>query len=246
LGNVQIQIKIAFFKLFYYSNLLVAEMRIRVYNPGGSIKEKKGGLEMRIMKPGLFVIMIVVFGVGLLFTGCKKEKKAKVTRETSVSGAKEEPEWVTRCAGAFEDAGKEAFYGCGAVSGIQNRALQIQSADERARVDLARALDTYVAGFMKDYMSSAASEDLSDAEEKQFVESITKSITEATLYGSQVVDRWRGPDDTLYSLCKVSFDNVAQSMRKAMKARAEELRMNADEALRQLDEQLEKRREAGM
>ena len=189
----------------------------------------------------------VVLLLGLLIFSCGK-KKTKLTDQTSISGSKTEPAWVTRCAGAFEDAGKEAFYGCGAVSGVENKALQIQTADARARADLAKAIDTYVASFFKDYLSSAGLSQeagLTEIEEKQFIESITKEITEITLYGVQIVDRWRAPDGTLYSLARVSFENLAQSMKKAMSERAKELKLEADRALEELDRQLEKRRQSG-
>ena len=167
--------------------------------------------------------VVLIFGMSFMLVGCGKDKQ-------SVSGSSKEPDWVTKCDAAFKDAGKDAFYGCGSVTGIQNRSLQTQTADQRAKADLAGKLDTYVASFMKDYMSSASSGDITESEEEQVVESITKSITEATLYGVQQVDRWRSPEDgTLYSVVKVSFDSMAQSMRKAMKQRSEEIRYQRTE-----------------
>ena len=200
----------------------------------------------------LAIILGVAFGIG-----CQSSKKEpKLTNQTSVSGAKNEPAWVTKCAGAFPDAGKDAFYGCGSESGITNPSLQTQTADSRARADLAKTLDTYVASFFKDYMSSASvmnktSQDkkggLTEAEEKQFVSSITKEVTEITLYGVQIQDHWRSPvDGSLYSLAKVSFDNVSQSMEKQMRQRAAEVRLEANDAVKELDDQLQKRRQSGM
>ena len=200
------------------------------------------------------VAMVVIIMLGF---GCSSSKQEpKLTDQTSVSGTKNEPAWVTKCAGAFPDAGKDAFYGCGSASGISNPSLQTQTADERARADLAKTLDTYVANFFKDFMSSASVTDktnkdkkggLTQTEEQQFVSSITKEITEITLNGVQIQDRFRSPtDQTLYALAKVSFDNVSKSMEKQMKQRAAEVKMNADDAVKELDQQLEKRRQSGM
>jgi len=205
------------------------------------------------MKKTLSLLMVsaIIFAIGCA-TG---EKQEKVTDQSSVSGTKNEPAWVTRCAAAFPDAGKDAFYGCGSESGITNISLQTQTADSRARADLAKTLDTYVASFFKDYMSSASvmaktNKDkkggVSATEEKQFVSSITKEVTEITLSGVQVKDRWRSPDGSLYSVVKVSFDNVAQSMEKQMRQRAAEVQLDANDAVKELDKQLEKRRESGM
>jgi hypothetical protein len=169
-------------------------------------------------------------------------------KEQTVTGAKakNEPEWIVRGSGAFKDEEGLAFYGVGAVQGISNRGLELQTVDQRARADLARALDTYVANFMKDYMASAVASDMEASEEEQFVSSITKSITEATLVGSQIAARWRAPDGTLWALAKLSFDDVANTMKSEMRKRAAELKMNANEAMEELDEQLEKRRASGM
>jgi len=197
-------------------------------------------------------VLMVAMAVMVMFSLGACHKKTKVTNENSVSGTKQEPEWVTRCSGAFKDAGKDAFYGCGSASSILMVSLLQQTADSRARDDLAKTLDTYVASFFKDYMSSSAIKSqtdktgLTELEEKQFVSSISKNITEVTLYGAMIVDRWKAPDGTLWSLCKVSFDNVAETMKKQMKERSKEVKLEADDAVKELDQQLQKRREAGM
>jgi hypothetical protein len=172
----------------------------------------------------------------------KKEEQTTVTKQSSVSGSAKEPSWVTRGAGAFKDETGLAFYGVGVVQGIQNRGLEMQTADSRARADLARALDTYVANFMKDFMSSAVASDMKSSDEQQFVSSITKSITETTLVGSQIVNHYRGPDGTLYALGRLSFDDVGKGMKDQVKKRSAELKLTADQAVKELDEQLDKRK----
>ena len=204
------------------------------------------------------MVVTIILGLGYSFSVMAKTKK-----ENSVSGAKNEPAWVTKCAGAFPDAGKDAFYGCGSATGISNPSLQMQTADERARADLAKTLDTYVANFFKDFMSSASVTDktktdkdkkdkkgnkggLTETEEEQFVSSITKEITETTLNGVEISDHFRSPEDqTLFSLAKVSFDNMSKSMEKQMRQRAAEIKMDADDAVKEMDQQLEKRRQSG-
>ena len=191
------------------------------------------------------VVLMLVLGLVWALSACGPEKKPeenKVTKQTSVSGNKNEPAWVTRGAGAFKDETGLAFYGVGVVQGIANRGLEMQTADSRARADLARALDTYVANFMKDFMSSAVSSDMKSSDEQQFVSSITKSITETTLVGSQIVNHYRGPDGTLYALGRLSFDDVGKGMKEQVKKRSAELKLTADQAVKELDEQLEKRK----
>jgi len=189
------------------------------------------------------------FGIILLSSFSCKKKEPKLTQGAGVSGSKNEPGWVARCAGAFPDAGKRAFYGCGAVSGIENEALRLQTADARARGDLEKAIEAYVAGFFKDFMKSPAvsgKKDMTVLEESQLVETLSREITEITLYGVQITDRWTGPDQTLYSLARVSFDILAQAMSKQIAERSGEFKMEANEAMEELDRQLEKRRESGL
>ncbi len=194
----------------------------------------------------LMVVLALVLAVG----ACGGEKKpeetqqGKITNQSSVSGNKNEPAWVTRGAGAFKDETGAAFFGVGVVQGIANRGLEMQTADSRARADLAKALDTYVANFMKDFMSSAVASDMKQSDEQQFVSSITKSITETTLVGSQIVNHYRGPDGTLYALGRLSFDSVGSSMKEQVKKRSAELKLTADQAVKELDEQLDKRKAA--
>src|SRR5688572_13222560 len=59
------------------------------------------------------------------------------------------PRWVTR--GSVAVAGdKRAFYGVGSASGIKEAALLRSTADNRARAELAKLLDTFSASLMKD------------------------------------------------------------------------------------------------
>jgi len=203
------------------------------------------------MRSKMMGMMVLVLGLVMFFGNSCQKKEPKLTEATSVSGSKNEPAWVTMCDAAFPDAGKEAFYGCGAVNGITNPGLEITTADARAKTDLSRKLESWVGNLYEDVMKSAAISEqnkknkVSEAQGTQFVKDVTKQVTEMTLYGVQTVDRWRGPDGTLYSVVKVSFDNVAQTMKKQMAARAKEIELDADKALEELDKELEKRRESG-
>ena len=196
---------------------------------------------MKGMKKTVALFLALLLVAALAACGGAK-KEPEVTKQTSVSGSANEPAWVTRGAGAFQDDTGFAFYGVGVVQGIANKGLEVQTADSRARADLARALDTYVANFMKDYMASAVASDMKSSEEEQFVSSITKSITEATLVGSQIVNHYRGPDGTLYSLARLSFDQMESNMKQQIGKRSSEIKMNADQAMKELDEQLDKRK----
>lgn len=152
-------------------------------------------------------LMIAVFAVGC---GGKK------TVETApmVPNA---PEWVNKGSGAFGDTdGKKVFYGVGMVTGVQNRALAIQAADQRARAEIAKSLDNYVAVLNKDYMASTTAGDMSKSSEEQDISATLKGFTKFTLQGAVIVDHWRDPSDgSIYSLSKLDMAAVQQTLSDA-------------------------------
>jgi len=162
--------------------------------------------------------------------------------EAGLMGTKNVPTWVIRGAGAFKDDTGVAFYGVGVINGISNAKLELQTSDSRARADFAKALDTYVANFMKDFISSAPAAGMNSSAHEQFVSSITKSVTETALVGSQIVNHFRGPDGTLYALARLIFDDVANMMKSEMSKRSSELGMNSNAAIQKMDADLQKRK----
>lgn len=184
----------------------------------------------------LGMVLAVAFGLG----GCKK-KEPKLTNEASVSGTKNEPVWVTKCAAAFPDSGRGAFYGCGSMIAVENLQLQIQNANARARTDLAKTVDEYVSGFFKDYLDSAAikakaGKGLTELEEKKFISGISREVTEGALSEMRIVGHWRNPgDDTLFALARVGVDDVAKNMEIQMRRRVREINLDPAEAVRELD-----------
>ncbi len=190
---------------------------------------------------------LTVAGTILMFSlGCAK-KEPGLADQSGKSGSKDQPVWVVKCQGAFADAGKNSFYGCGSARGIPDQARRMKTADERAKADLAKAVEGYAASFFQDFVAgSAVSEKagMSGLEAAQFIEMISKESTEIASYGIQVIDHWTGPDET-YSLARLSFDTVSQAMGKRIADRAQDLKMEPEQAMEELDRQLLKRREAG-
>jgi len=87
--------------------------------------------------------------------------------------------------GAFDvDKGK-VFYGVGIASGIRNQALLRSTADNGARAEVAKILETYVAVLAKDYMASTTAGDMKASSEEQHVEMALKTFTKTTLHGAE-------------------------------------------------------------
>ncbi|MDE2038547.1 MAG: hypothetical protein KGO96_03410 [Elusimicrobia bacterium] len=146
-------------------------------------------------------------GLGLLAAvGCGGRK---------VSGpvAAQAPDWVNKGNGAFKDGGQGVFYGVGIASGIRNRALSVVAADDRARGEIAKIMDSYVAILTKDYMASTTAGDMSKSSEEQTVSQTLKSFAKFTLHGAVIIDHWKDPTDgTMFSLCKLDMAAVQKTL----------------------------------
>src|SRR5438876_12250742 len=90
----------------------------------------------------------------------------------------------------------KAFYGVGAVMGIRNEPLAKETADNRARADLAKYIDTYTSYLMRDYAASTTAGDFTKASEEQNVERSVKTFVPSHLSAEQVVDRREQQDKT--------------------------------------------------
>ena len=170
--------------------------------------------------------------------GCGGKKTAVAPSSPIAAQA---PEWVNKGSGAFTDAaGGAIFYGVGMVSGVQNRALAVDAADQRARASIAKSLDNYVAVLTKDYMASTTAGSMDKSSEEQHITTTLKGFTQFTLQGSIIVDHWKDPSDgTMFSLAKLDFANVKKTLSEAKelddKVR-DFVRGNADKAFDELKE----------
>ncbi len=187
------------------------------------------------MKEKHLVVLAVMLSTGiLLVAGCKTAPPPSA--DTAAAG----PEWVMKGGGAFDvDKGK-VFYGVGAASGIKNKALLRQTADNRARADIAKILETYVASLTKDYMASTTAGDMSASSEEQHVETALKTFAKATLRGAMIVDRWQDPaDETYYSLCELDLLSFQEALHdyKELDAKIRDyVRDNAEKMHSELEE----------
>jgi hypothetical protein len=155
------------------------------------------------------------------------------------------PKWVRRGSGVYEgDAGK-AFYGVGLAQGIRNLSLLRQTADNRARGEVAKMFDLYVAAMMKDYQRSTTAGDFQNTAEEQDVVSAQKTITEVVLRGVEVRDHWRDPaNDAEYALAVLQVEAMMDAIEKANELSTsirEHVRANARRAFQDLNSELSRR-----
>ena len=188
--------------------------------------------------------------VGLTFmTGCASTQKSgsAITPTTPIQDL-DAPDWVLKGSGAFGgdvDQGK-VFYGVGSAFGIKNPSLLRTSADNRARNEVAKVFQVYLASLCKDYMASTMAGDVETVSEEQHVECAGKTIVSMTLSGVEVVDHWQNPSTMeLLSLARLdlnSFKNNLDRVKELDKKVKEHIKANADKLHEKLEEEEAKRR----
>src|SRR5713226_6550464 len=157
------------------------------------------------------------------------------------------PKWVSKGGGYMSEKDSKAFYGVGAVTGIRNEPLAKETADNRARADLAKYVDTYTSYLMRDYAASTTAGDFTKSSEEQNVERALKTFVSANLSGVAVVDRWETNDKsgkTVYSLAKMDLETFKDQVGRMKELNAEArdfVRKNAEKAFERLREEEDRR-----
>jgi hypothetical protein len=157
------------------------------------------------------------------------------------------PKWVDKGGGYMTQTYGKAFYGVGAVTGIRNEPLAKETADNRARADLAKYVDTYTSYLMRDYAASTTARDFTKTSEEQNVERVLKTFVSTYLSGVTVVDRWEKDDKTagktIYSLAKLDLDTFKEQvgqMKELNDAARDFVRKNAEKAFERLQQEEDK------
>src|SRR5438094_7776000 len=157
------------------------------------------------------------------------------------------PKWVDKGGGYMNEKDGKAFYGVGAVMGIRNEPLAKETADNRARADLAKYMDTYTSYLMRDYAASTTAGDFTKASEEQNVERALKTFVSTHLSGVQVVDRWERDEKSgkiTYALAKMdlaSFKESVSQMKDLNEAARDFVRKNAERAFDRLQQEEDRR-----
>lgn len=153
----------------------------------------------RVMGKGLLGFLLIAI------TGCGASSSSG--SGTSLGVAPNAPRWVRR--GSVVEAG--SIFGVGLVTGVNNPALARSTADNRARKEISRVLETYSASLMKDYAASTSAGDSGAADEVQLVEEAVKTYSARLVKGVEIRDHY--VDDgqgALYALAELNFDRAGQ------------------------------------
>lgn len=161
------------------------------------------------------------------------EKKPETNQVLHANG----PDWVNRGSGAFGGDKSKIFYGVGIAAGIHNPSLRRSTADSRARSEIAKTLDTYVAALNKSYQASTTGGDMKASSEEQHVQETIKTYSQMELSGVQIVDHWVDNDGSEYALAQLDLETFKNNMDRMKELNAkvrDAVRANADKAFDEL------------
>jgi hypothetical protein len=151
------------------------------------------------------------------------------------------PKWVKQGSGAYSEDNQKAFYGVGSVTGVKNESLAWDTAENRARAEVAKNFETYTAYLMRDYSASTNAADFTKSTEEQNVERAIKTFTATTLNGVRPIQRWMDEKSgTYYVLTKLDFNEMKSAMEQSKELNKEVrdfVRKNADRLFERLEKE---------
>src|SRR5262245_48054109 len=155
------------------------------------------------------------------------------------------PKWVKQGSGAFNDKDTTAFYGVVAVTGVRNEPLAWDTAENRARAEIAKTFETYTGYLMRDYAASTTAGDFTRNTEEQNVERAIKTVTTTTLSGVRPIERYKDEKtSTYYVLTKLNLEAMKNNLEQAKDLNAQvrdDVRKNADRLFDRLEKEEDKR-----
>jgi hypothetical protein len=153
------------------------------------------------------------------------------------------PEWV--CTGHME----KLLTGIGSFPPSQaSHNLRFQTAQQRARADLARKFEIQIKGALKDY------EDVTGANRNevvdQYVQNLSSGMIANYLQGSRTYASISGPDGTLYLLMGIDEELAAKNMKRLVRssygnAEARYIQDKSDAQFKLLDEAIDRSMQGG-
>jgi len=120
-------------------------------------------------------------------------------------GIKGAPDWVNEGKQAFKDGKNRFFRGIGSAPSMNDASLQKNTADNRARAELAQIFSSYMDVVASDYSAAVASSD--DIVNEQAVSRNIKNITKLNLTGAEIIAHWQDKKSgVIYSLAEIDMN----------------------------------------
>ena len=157
---------------------------------------------------------MVICAAGLLIA-CSG--KTMVKSDLDISGA---PDWVNKGTATLNDRGGRLIQGVAMAPPMGDESLQISTADDRARAEVARVLSSYMDVASSDYAAATNNTDNEQAIARQI-----KSSTKVVLSGARIIAHWRDKaTNNIYALAELDMKQVKDTL-KTVEGLNEDMRM---------------------
>ncbi len=147
-----------------------------------------------------------LFIATLLLSACGG--KTMVESDLGIKGA---PDWVNEGTQYLNDRKGRLFHGVGQAADMGNASLQVSTADNRARAEVARILTSYLDVVSNDYTSASG-----DGKQSVSQESVSRQISNLTrinLSGVRIIGHWKDEKTgTVYAIAELNLDNVKNTL----------------------------------
>ena len=145
-------------------------------------------------------------GFVLLMAGMLAACSSRTTVESNL-GIKGAPDWVNKGSQALNDQNGRLIHGIGSAPNMNDQSLQSSTADDRARTEVARVLNSFMHVVTQDYSASAGSG--TDQQNSQSVSRQIQNLTDQNVSGARIIARWTDPKTgTLWSLAEFDMKQM--------------------------------------
>jgi hypothetical protein len=149
-----------------------------------------------------FARMIALMLTLGLLTACSS--RTVVESNLGIKGA---PDWVNKGSQALNDQNGQLIHGIGSAPNMNDESLQRSTADDRARTEVARVLNSFMHVVSQDYSASSGSGQ--DQQNTSNVSRQIQNITDQNVSGARIIAQWADPKTgTVWSLAELNMKQV--------------------------------------
>lgn len=150
----------------------------------------------------LSLLALAVLALGACAT------KTTVKSDLGIAGA---PDWVNKGSTILDDKNGRLFHGVGSAPALGDQSLQISTADDRARAELARVLSTYMDVVSRDYRAASGSG--ADASGEQLITRQINALSKVNLTGAEIIGHWHDKrSGIVYSIAELDMKHVKETL----------------------------------
>jgi hypothetical protein len=145
--------------------------------------------------------------------------------------------WYLQSSGAYDTEDGKVFYGVGKAAPLQSHTLQRVSADNQARLEMARLLDRYSIALAR----TAAAADAGGPDGPDELAPVLKALVRQAMQQAIVTEHWADPQQgRLFALCRLNLVDFEAAL-KAQKELRADMRSVMERNLERVHTQLSQR-----